>query len=239
MAYRRRYRRNRRPRRRYRRRAPTAKPQDSKGFWGKAARVAIKAVRTAGEIGRAVVAASALPLNNNKIADYVGPLYADGIWTVHNIPEGLTQGTDDTQRLGRQIHVQALALNYRITNGYQDPTSYRVLIIRMQKDYFQDASPGTTSPLPSNFLGFPRYKDVQVLYDSFGSLDGYSSGVYAGHCVDAVKVYKPINQPTHYLGTDGTKPGKGSIYLCVASSTSSPLITMDFQCMMTYHDMST
>lgn len=221
------------PRRKtYRKRRPFRRAAPKKDFWSHVRQVAKGAVNAAKEIKRWLISTNTLTIAPNLITDWVGPTYVDqNSWTVRPLQEGLAQGPDQNERDGNKVQIKGVKIKAQFTNTAPGSQTIRAIVFRMQHNYLLDAG-NTPAPTPSDFLSYPRYRDVQILMDKSFSLSG--TGLDGDQ--RTMNFYREVRQPTFFLDNTANKPDKGTIFF--ATTTSSASATMKWSSEVTFHDMS-
>lgn len=204
-------------------------------FWQKVARTAVDAIEGASEIKRwlSPLLLSAVPYS--VADDFSGaPYYILNVgavtWSIRPIQEGIAQGTDEDTRIGNSIKLNGLKTKMTVSNPTSTTERMRVMIISCRKNFLTDASPGSASPLPTDFDGFPRYRDLSVKFDRTFVLNPIG---LAGH-EKYVRNYLKLRGLTDYQDATPNVPEKNTLYMCVAVTAINLQIGWNTE--LTYHD---
>ncbi len=222
---------NRRRKRGGRRRNVLAAPKAKPTFWGKVATVAKAAISGGEEIMRYTLPLLNYSLAPNKILDMTGPDYVDDqSWAIRLLNEGIAQGPAQDERRGNKIKIRGVSVHGQLDNSLAQHAQVRLMLVRMQKNIFEQSN--TNSPFPDSVHGFPRYRDVQVLYDKTWTMG--PSGADNGQ--KNFSFYRAINQPTHFQDDLFNIPGKGTLYLAATADETS--VDMTWQAQVTFGEIN-
>lgn len=214
---------------RKKRMGPIATLATKNTFWGKVARVAKGAVEAAGEIKRWLIDPPTYTVSPNAIDDLVGPDYVLNGWQIRPLQEGIAQGADQDQRLGNKLRVKGVKFNAKIKNTAAGPNVCRIMLVRVRHNFLLDSTPD--SPLPADFLSYPRYRDVQVLYDKKYNLQAVGSEFDSR----MISLYRQGIGETFFLDNTSDKPDKGTLMFCFYAESLA--VTVNWTSEITYHDM--